>query len=160
MSDKNLKQKVFGSRSAPSLGSKIVMAVFITAVFLVSIATIAGFWTDRDSQKIDDTTFQAVFLNNGQVYFGRLSDINDRYVVLTNVYYLQNKTADQAEVGAATKDEAAKDDKNQLQLNKLGNEVHGPQAQMFIVRENISFWENLKTDSKVIEAINNQNKSQ
>lgn len=165
---KSLKHKVFGSRKEPSLGSKLVMGVFITAVFLVSIAVVSSLWMSRDAQKVDDTTYQAVFLQNGQVYFGRLTNVNQEYVVLTDVYYLQNKAADQAEGGAATEAEAtadskaadAKEGESQLQLNKLGSELHGPQNQMFIVQDNISFWENLKTDSKVVEAIKNQGKEQ
>lgn len=164
MDKQSLKQKVFGTRKAPSLGSKLVMGVFITAVALVSLAVITTLWANRDNQKVDDNTYQAVFLQNGQVYFGRLSNVNREYVVLTDVYYLQNKAADQAEGEAATQNEAAadseatKEGESQLQLNKLGSELHGPQNQMFIVQDNISFWENLKSDSKVVEAIKNQDK--
>jgi hypothetical protein len=36
---------------------------------------------------------------------------------------------------------------------KLGNEMHGPQDQMFIRNEHVLFVENLKDDSKVVQAI-------
>jgi hypothetical protein len=147
MDKPSLKQKVFGTRKAPSLGSKIVMGVFITAVALVSIAVVTAMFVNRDNNKVDEGTLQAVFLENGQVYFGSLSDVNSDYVKLTNIYYLQSN-ADVQKQGSDTAESQQK-----VQLNKLGGELHGPQDEMFIVRENISFWENLKQDSKVIQAI-------
>src|SRR5580704_1073814 len=37
----------------------------------------------------NDSGYSAVFLTNGQVYFGKLSDANKNYVKLTDIFYLQ-----------------------------------------------------------------------
>ncbi|MBI4101229.1 hypothetical protein HY441_02025 [Candidatus Microgenomates bacterium] len=137
------------SVTQPNLGSKILVALLIVASLLV-IATMAlGLLSKRD-RFVNDNQYQAVFLSNGQVYFGQLSGLNDKYVVLENIYYLQQDQNQQVQSG---------DNQNQqtnVSLVKLGNELHGPEDQMFIARDQILFWENLKADGKVSQAIKNQ----
>lgn len=100
---------------------------------------------------IDTTKYQAVFMTNGQVYFGKLSDVTHTYADLTDVYYLQV----QQSVQPATDDKKS----SQVSLTKLGSELHGPTDKMHISRDQILFWENLKEDSTVVKAINDyQNK--
>jgi hypothetical protein len=43
---------------------------------------------------------------------------------------------------------------NSISLVKLGCELHGPSDQMLINRDQVSFWENLKSDGQVTTAIN------
>jgi hypothetical protein len=38
-----------------------------------------------------DTTYQAVLLDNGSVYFGKLQGVGTDYPVLTDVYYVQSQ---------------------------------------------------------------------
>ena len=83
--------------------------------------------------------WQAVFLTDGQAYFGELSAANASYVSLEDVYYLK----------AATD---VADSKN-LNLIRLGGEAHGPENQMFIAKDKILFIENLKPTSTVVAAI-------
>ena len=58
---------------------------------------------------------------------------------------------------AAASDDVAKDkensDNSDVQLIKLGNELHGPEDQMQITKDQVLFWENLKADGKVSKAI-------
>ncbi len=93
-------------------------------------------------------TYQAVFLATGQVYFGKLEE-GKRSATLRNVYYLEATTPLQSEDGT----EAVPSPGKNIQLVKLGNELHGPEDEMFIERDKILFWENMKADSKVMEAI-------
>lgn len=86
--------------------------------------------------------YQAVFLDNGQVYFGKLRRFGD-YPVLKDVYYLQ---ITQQLQGSAN-------DASNVNLVKLGNELHGPTDQMRINRQSILFIEDLKPDSQVVQAI-------
>ncbi|HUO50792.1 MAG TPA: hypothetical protein VMU25_04490 [Candidatus Paceibacterota bacterium] len=83
--------------------------------------------------------WQAVFLSNDQVYFGKLADVNGQYVALTDVYYL--RTASDLEGSGS------------LNLIKLGGELHGPEDQMFIPKASILFWENMKDSSRVVQSI-------
>ena len=94
--------------------------------------------------------YQAVFLVNNQVYFGKLKNYSKEYIILRDVFYLQTAQA-------LTGDE--KDQPGQkFSLAKLGNELHGPEDKMFIPKERILFWENMKEDSQVASLIAAQKK--
>lgn len=103
--------------------------------------------------------YQAVFLTNGQVYFGKISHVNSDYVQLVNIYYLQvntpagSTTGTDTSAAASAVNSTAANAATQLSLVKLGNELHGPADQMFISRDQILFYENLKADGQVAEAI-------
>lgn len=104
------------------------------------------------------TGYQAVFLTNGQVYFGKLSTDKD-WINLTDIYYLQvtqnlqqAATSDQGKNATPATDTPASNQPN-IQLVKLGSELHGPEDAMHIEKDKVLFWENLKSDSKVISAI-------
>ena len=131
-------------------GSKLVTGI-ITVVLLLVLGV--GGWiayalyNAPESQGIDKSGYQAVFLTNGQVYFGKLQNTRGEYLTLTNIYYLQvQQTVQPAEANPAT-------DQGETQLVKLGNELHGPQDSMKISDKQVLFWENLKADSKVAQAI-------
>jgi ABC-type proline/glycine betaine transport system ATPase subunit len=122
--------------------------VFIThdvreAIFLgsrVAMATTGG--------AVKGKQYQAVFLTNGQVYFGKLKNPDSAYVKLTDIYYLQ--------VQQTVQPDQQKEDANKqpnVSLAKLGSELHGPEDTMYISRDQILFWENLKDDGKVTQAI-------
>lgn len=81
---------------------------------------------------INKERFQSIFLKNGQVYFGKITKITSTQITLENIYYLQ-------EDGES--------------LVKLGAELHGPEDVMYIERVNVEFWENLRSDSEVSNAI-------
>lgn len=95
--------------------------------------------------------YQAVFLSNGQVYFGKLSDVNDTYVTLKNIYYLQVVQQQQQQLQGQQALQAGQSP--QVSLVKLGNELHGPVDVMRINRNQILFYEDLKQDSQVVTAI-------
>ncbi|OGI82814.1 hypothetical protein A3I95_02695 [Candidatus Nomurabacteria bacterium RIFCSPLOWO2_02_FULL_44_12] len=96
----------------------------------------------------DETTYQAVFLGNGQVYFGKLASVSG-WLVLRDVYYLETTKPLQFEAG----DTPEPPSPSKIKLVKLGAELHGPDGEMFIDRDQILFWENMKSDSKVLAAI-------
>jgi hypothetical protein len=89
--------------------------------------------------------YQAVFLTNGQAYFGKLTVRSLEYIQLQDVYYLV--------ANPQANDSAEADRARKSQLVKLGSEVHGPLDVMYIPTKQILFWENLKDDSQVVQAI-------
>lgn len=97
--------------------------------------------------------FQAVFLSNGQVYFGKITDSNDRYVTMENIYYLQVTPVLQTKTEGTPGTQATSDQQQQLSLVKLGNELHAPLDKMKINRDHILFFEDLKAEGKVVQAI-------
>lgn len=131
-------------------GKNTSMIIGLSAVLLVVLLILVGFgvwkYIGADAAVAKDK-YQALFLTNGQVYFGKLSHVNDKYVELTDIYYLQVQQSVQP---AENKD----GEQPQVSLAKLGNELHGPEDKMSVNREQVLFWENLKSDSKVVDAIN------
>jgi hypothetical protein len=95
--------------------------------------------------------WQAVFLTNGQVYFGKVARINNETVVLRNIYYLQVVTQP---LQRSAEGEVIQQEEQRLTLIKLGNEIHGPQDEMMINRSHVVIMEDLKSDSRVVQAIN------
>lgn len=106
--------------------------------------------------------YQAVFLSNGQVYFGQLKSEKGDYALLSNIYYLQQVNVPVQQTAPAP---STKDDKGNLiqpqvpatqpdtRLVKLGSELHGPEDMMYIAKSQILFYEDLKDDSRVVQAI-------
>ena len=92
--------------------------------------------------------YQAVFLTNGQVYFGKLDSLHTAYPTLTDIYYLIVTRPLQSQQGGET--QAVQPD---FSLRKLGNELHGPTDRMVINKDHILFVEDLKETGKVVEAI-------
>jgi len=105
----------------------------------------------NENKNINTNEYQAVFLTNGQVYFGKLANLNNKYVTITDVYYLQvqQDSTSSSLQGASS----ATSPSSQVSLVKLGNELHGPQDEMYISSQQMLFWENLKDSGKVVQAI-------
>ena len=109
----------------------------------------------------DAGKYQAVFLSNGQVYFGKLSGINSRSPVLDDVFYLQvNQNPQQAQgaegtpVNASGTPAVVAEAQPKFSLMKLGqSEIHGPEDRLFLMKQQILFWENLRDDSQVVKTI-------
>ena len=97
--------------------------------------------------------YQAVFLTNGQVYFGKMGRGDSHYVTLTDIFYLQVNQPLQSGTTTPAQQAAAAQTTPQLSLVKLGNELHGPQDLMYISRDQILFYENMEASGKVAQAI-------
>ncbi len=134
--------------------------IFIFTLILIVLLIIAGYLVDKytsinllgslsknNNIELSDD-YSAIFLSNGQVYFGVINNKSDDYTILKDIYYLQVSGALQ---------QASPNETNQpqpqLTLVKLGNELHGPEDYMQINNDHIIFVEKLKKDGKVVEAI-------
>jgi len=114
----------------------------------------AGAASPDSTFKIDPGKYQAVFLTNGQVYFGKVNSHSNSYLELLDIYYLQVKPVlQQGEEGNENSNKNPQDQKTELSLVKLGNELHGPLDKMIINKDQVVFIEDLKDDSKVTDAI-------
>jgi hypothetical protein len=126
------------------VAKRILSAIFVLIV-LCTAGTGLYFWCKNNT--VDPTTYQAVFLSSGQVYFGKIASSPwSKYVRLKDIYYLQLKQGLQSQ----DLNSIASGD---MTLIKLGNEFHAPTDKMEINREHILFIEDLKSDSKVVKAI-------
>jgi hypothetical protein len=117
---------------------------WIAVLIIILLVAGAGFFAWKC--KTETKGYQAVFLANGQVYFGKVSNKDEGYLKMTNIFYLQLKQPLQNQ---------NLDNLNQadLALIKLGNELHGPTDKMEINRNQVLFIEDLRPDSKVVQAI-------
>lgn len=125
-----------------------IILLFAGTALVVAIVALLFVGGDKQSKLVDKTKFQAVFLTNGQVYFGNIVGVNNEFVDLKNIYYLSVNQQVQPGQGDASQQQQAS-----ISLVKLGCELHGPVDQMVINRDQVSFWENLKTDGQVSQKI-------
>lgn len=132
------------SGGAPWLRILSVVLLLGIAILLVGITLVfTRVGGDNESKFVDSSKYQAVFLNNGQVYFGNIQDLNNEYVRLTNVYYLTQSNGSSSTTS-----------NNSYSLVKLGcQQIHDPLDEMIVNRSEVTFWENLNGNGKVVSSI-------
>jgi hypothetical protein len=140
------------SKNKMSFG-KITSGILLvgTTLLVVTLIVFLIFGTNGQSKEADliqTDKYQAIFLNSqdGQVYFGKMSVYNRDLYQLTDIYYVRVENPIQPEG-------ANQPAQPNISLAKLGNELHGPQDAMFIRRDQVLYWENLKDDGQVVTAI-------
>ncbi len=138
----------------PAMNKKFLGVILagIIALGLLGMGTWFVYQSSVGAQ-IDESKQQAVFFTNGQAYFGKLERLHGGYYKLDTIYYLQTKS-DEANDSANPQDAASQSDAN-VELIKLGSEIHGPEDSMIFHRDQILYFENLKPDGRVSEAIAN-----
>jgi len=106
--------------------------------------------TTGESNQVKTNEYQAVFLNGGATsgavayttYFGHVTKLTPSYFILKDVYYLTTSTTGNNQQSANP------------QLTKLGcQQLHSPEDEMVINRNQVAFWENLQDSGKVVQAI-------
>jgi hypothetical protein len=127
------------------LGIILVVLLIITSVLGSTYLISRLLSSNADGAAIKSQQYQALFLTNGQVYFGHLSGVNNSYVHLTDIYYVQ--------VPQSSSTSGTSSQSQQPTLVKLGNELHGPEDNMYVSRSQVLFWENLKNSGKVVQTI-------
>ncbi|HVR88213.1 MAG TPA: hypothetical protein VHG53_01545 [Candidatus Limnocylindria bacterium] len=120
------------------LGTVALAVALFAAVFAVVR------WWDFAQPALGAAKYQAVFLSNGQTYFGRYIDRFGPYAKVEGTYYIQQRSA------------ATEEQPDQLPESKLirrGNELHQPLPVVLIPKSAILFVEDLKSDSSVAQFI-------
>lgn len=95
---------------------------------------------------IDKSKYQAVFLQNGEFYFGKVESMTPQEITLKKVFYLQ-KAATPNETETAT-------EKTDLEIVRIVDTVHAPEDMMMIERSQVLYVENLNPDSQVVKLMN------
>lgn len=122
------------------------LLVSVAILLLALIGYLIIFDDSGEKKYVNKDRLQAVFLNGGQVYFGRINSLNGNYLHLSDIYYL--RVNQQVQPG-----QEANQSQDDISLVKLGCELHGPEDSMLINRDQVMFWENLKTDGQVTRAV-------
>ena len=115
------------SRRAARVG--VFAALFIASFFLVR-------WWDFTLPSLGHAQYQAVFLTNGQTYFGHYVERLGTYIKIEDPYYIQQTKA--------ASDTAPAEQK----LVRRGSELHQPQGAMLIPKSAILFVEDLQPASQ------------
>ncbi|MDQ2915494.1 MAG: hypothetical protein M3T56_19895 [Chloroflexota bacterium] len=110
----------------------ISLVVFLAAVLLTQ-------WWDFTVPALGRAQYQAVFLANGQTYFGRFYDRIGAYAKIEDVYYLQQTSAADPNAAPDTK------------IVRRGRELHDPSSRMLIPKSAILFVEDLTTASPIAQ---------
>lgn len=125
--------------------SSIILLFLIGILIVLVVAKIMVTDNKSQSKYVNENEMQAVFLNGGQVYFGNITRLNSQYIALSNIYYL--RVNQQVQPGQESNAQ------NDVSLVKLGCELHGPQDEMVINADQVVFWENLKGNGQVAQAV-------
>lgn len=140
-----------GKRSHRRIGvskNPVGWGLLLIALVLIAFGLLWFFRANsiNELSQVNSKEYQAIFLSNGQVYFGKLDTLNSQYAKMTDIFYLQVNQSVQPKQNSSSQPQ-------NVSLVKLGNELHGPEDAMIINRQQILFWENLKPTGKVSQAI-------
>lgn len=121
-----------------------------TILVLLALGTVLwiSFGSGVAQNKPKADRYQAVFLDNGQVFFGKLKNTQGAYLKLENAYYSKSQ-----ELPADATDAQKAAVNNNVSLVQVGKEVYGPENSLNIKAEQVLFWQDLQKDSKVSKAI-------
>ena len=136
------------SRQKSNKGLIWTIVIIVAVLVLAAIGWFAFTSNKGSATGIDSSKYQAVFMSNGQIYFGKLSDFNEASFKITKIYYPQAQTTEEDTTKNATTDA-----QSNIQLFRVTDGVHGPEDQMIITKSQILYYENLESDSKVTKLI-------
>lgn len=135
----------------------VAIGLLMFALGAIGAWAVSAYVDHNGIPALDDSRYQAVSLANGQTYFGKLTSDGGDYVVLRDIYYLQEQ-APQSSTDSDSGSSAASN--ATAQLTKRGDAVYGPEDEMIISRDQIFFVENLKKDSAVVQLIKEYQQSE
>ena len=124
-----------------------LFSIFLVVVFLFSFKFFYSL--------LLPPTYYAVFLTNGQVYFGHINHIDNNLITLHDVYYFRTDSNLSPSVLQTKKNVDL-----HVSLVKLGNEVHEPKDALYINRQQVLFWEELTEKGKLTQALEKYNSQQ
>ncbi|MDP9321407.1 MAG: hypothetical protein M3P16_09960 [Chloroflexota bacterium] len=121
-----------GRHRPPLRSSIIAVAIFVAALFFTQ-------WWDFTVPTLGRAQYQAVFLTNGQTYFGRYYDRIGAYAKIEDVYYLQQSPSAVPSQAPDTK------------IVRRGSELHAPAPRMYLPKSAVLFVEDLTDGSPIAE---------
>jgi hypothetical protein len=120
-------------------------ALVITATVVVVGALLALVFLLPHGKQIDSSTYQIVYMASGRAYFGKLQNTNGAFLVLNNPYTAQDVAPSDASAPAGKQASTT--------LVKVSQQTYGPEDSMSLRGDQVLFWQNLRSDSKVVKAI-------
>lgn len=124
------------------------LLIAVGIVLLALIGLLAFGKTNNENDLVNNTKYQAVFVNGtNQVFVGKITRLTNGYIRLGDVYNIT--------VNQSTSDQNSK---SNVVITKQGCQLHSPYDEVVINQNQVSFWENLKDDGQVVQAIDKYKK--
>ena len=131
-----------GAENRVRLRPTLLMLLPLAGVVIIVILLLPVLSQQR-SQKIDPTKYQVVSLVTGQVYFGKLQNSTGEYLTLTSPFTERAAPVEKADSATPS----------QTILIKVHDQTYGPDDSIAVRADQVIFWQNLRDDSKVTQAI-------
>ena len=131
------------------LAKLVILLIMVVAGVFLYRAWVA---TPQLPGDLSSDAKKAVFLTNGQVYFGDVEVANKDFLLIKNPYYLKTQTVLQEPVEEGQKAEP----RQQLALTPLGApglQIHGPERAMYVRWDQVAYIENMTEDSTVVKTM-------
>jgi hypothetical protein len=115
---------------------RVYVCTILSVLLLMSFITLISCTKEKPNFS---TEYQAVFMNNGQVFFGKIENAGGDYPLIRDVFYIGRQASpDGKEVKSI--------------LMKRGSEWHGPDY-MYINKQQIAIIEPVSPTSRVAQLI-------
>ena len=105
-------------------------------------------WSNNDIRNVQKDTYQAVTLSNNQLYFGKITKISDTTITLEDVYYIATPPTSSESTTDPQKDSTI--------IRPLRKAVYSPENILYLNKDQLIGWQNLKPDSQVVKSISDQ----
>ena len=139
--------------------------LWMLLVLVIAASCVGAFFACKyfAYQGVDTTRYQAVYLDNDNVYFGKVQYLVNGDMLLNDVFRVQaetdskttsGSTSAQATTGASADTSTSQQAAPEIRLIKPGKELHAPDDIMLINKDKVLFIENLASDGVVTKAIN------
>jgi hypothetical protein len=127
-----------------SKGTNLILTIVIAGLVGMVMGGVTAYFSQHvyTARVALTTPYQAVLLNNGSAYFGKIEGLGTPYPLLKEVYYIQSR----------------QNPENKQVMNilvKRGNELHGPDR-MILNANDIVFVEPVSPSSRVAQLIAEQ----
>ena len=137
---------------------KILKTTIFTLIILGLIATIGVGIVYGRNRIYKDTAWYAVYLNNNQVYFGRIASISDSTITLENVHSIetyQEPTQVSTSQHFSLEQEPAHVSYKVVKKASSTGPI-GADTTLYINRTAVWYWEKLTSTSKIVELISQE----
>lgn len=137
-----------GGSGSRNKQSKKNVHILITVLGLVGFGYILywgyqNFLTDSPNSSIFTKTYSGVFLDNGDVYFGKLSNKESAFLTITDPYYVRVDNVKDGKLPVIP----------EVKLVKVGIEGHKPKPLVEVQRGHILSIVELQPDSPIVKLI-------
>jgi hypothetical protein len=135
--------------------SKFPLGILI-AIVVVAILAFLGYQFFMPSLGSGEKTWYAVHLNNGQVYFGQIKNVNSSTITLANTYYLELLESKKPETSSSQNYQIEQNATQQVYnlTRRGGANFMTTDNVLFVNRYAVLFWEKLDANSDMVKTLN------